>query len=135
MKVYHKIKILIILDKSSKVEKLDQNMLNKTLEYFIDETEIPKFIVVTENSKDISIGWKLQFEIDELKPREATRLLLLWANLYIEESNKNLETLSNHENFKLISRNPSWIVTFAQFLKSWSNTLDEIVFEQQNQIN
>ena len=129
-----KSKILIILDKSSKVEKLDQNMLNKTLEYFIDETEIPKFIVVTENSKDISIGGKLQFEIDELKPREAARLLLLWANQYIEESNKNLETLSNHEIFKLISRNPSWIVRFAQFLKSCSNTLDEIVFEQQNQI-
>ena len=55
----------------------------------------------------------MQFEIDELKPREATRLLLHWANQYIEESNKNHETLSNHENFKLISRNPSRIVRFA----------------------
>ena len=44
-----KSKILIILDKSSKVVSLDNNMLNKTLEYFIDETEIPRFIVVTEN--------------------------------------------------------------------------------------
>lgn len=76
----------------------------------------------------------MQFEIDELKPRDAARLLLLCANQYIEESNKNLEILSNHEIFKLISRNPSWIVRFAQFLKSCSNTLDEIVFEQQNQI-
>lgn len=64
------------MDKSSKVSSLDQNMLNKTLEYFIDETEVPKFIVVTDNQSDITIENKAQFEIEELKPKDAVRLLL-----------------------------------------------------------
>ena len=92
-KYISKSKILIILDKSSKISSLDHNMLNKTLEYFIDESEVPKFIVITDHQTDIIIQNKVQFEIEELKPKDAARLLLLCANQYIEESNKNLDIL------------------------------------------
>ena len=92
-KYISKSKILIILDKSSKISSLDYNMLNKTLEYFIDESEVPKFIVITDHQTDITIQKKVQFEIQELKPNDAARLLLLCANQYIEESNKNLYNL------------------------------------------
>ena len=129
-----KSKILIILDKSNRISSLDQNMLNKTLEYFIDETEIPKFIVVTNLKTDIKIQNKLQFEIDDLRPRDAARLLLLCASQFIDDCDKNLEILSNHEIFKLISRNPSWIVRFAQMLKSWSSTLDMFIINQRSKI-
>ena len=126
-----KSKILIILDKSSKVSSLDQNMLNKTLEYFIDETEVPRFIVVTDQQTDITIHNKAQFEIEELKPKDAARLLLNCANQYIGESDKNLNTLKNHEIFNMISRSPSSIISLAQLLKSCSNTLDEMVLDRK----
>lgn len=109
-------------------------MLNRTLDFFIDGTELPKFIILSDNKSDITLPYKLQFEIDELKARDAARLLLLCANQYIEEANKNLDVLSTHQIFDLISRNPSSIVRFSQFLKSCPNTLDEIVVEQKAQI-
>lgn len=130
----NKSKLLVILDKSSKIDALDPNMLNNTLEFYIDNTEIPKFMILTEFKTDITIAGKAQYEIDELEPRDAARLLLLCANQYIEEANKNLDVLANHRIFNLISRNPASIVRFAQFLKTFPNTLDEIVVEQEAQL-
>jgi len=127
-------KLLIILDKSSKISRLDPLMLNRTIEFFLECTEQPKFIIITDYKEDITIQNTMQFEVDELEPRDAARLLLLCANQYIEETNKNLDVLSTHEIFNLISRNPSNIMRFSQYLRSYPNTLDEIVVEQKAQL-
>jgi hypothetical protein len=128
-----KCKLLIILDQSSKVD-LDKNLLNRTLNFFIEETEMPKFLVITENKADITIQEKLAFETDELDERNAARLLLLCANQYIEQYNKDLDVLSKHEIFSLISRNPSSIIRFSQFMKTCSGMLEDIVKKQKNKV-
>lgn len=126
--------MLIIIDKSSKVE-LDRNLLNTNLEFFLEETDEPKFIVITEDKEDIMIQDMLQFEINELDAYSAARLLLLLvAHQHIEDHNKDVSTLSEHEIFKLISRNPFSIVRFARFINSSSKKLDEIVHEQKTLI-
>ena len=85
-------------------------MLNRTLDFFIENTESPKFIIITDSGKDITLKDALKFEIDEVSDIDAARLLLLCANQNIEEHNKNLDQLAKHEIFSLISRNPSSIV-------------------------
>ena len=109
-------------------------MLNRTLDFFIENTESPKFIIITDSGKDITLKDALKFEIDEVSDIDAARLLLLCANQNIEEHNKNLDQLAKHEIFSLISRNPSSIVRFSQYLRSCSKTLDEIVKENKLQI-
>ena len=126
-------KLLIILDKSSKIE-LDKNLLNKTLEFFLEETEFPKFIVITENESDVFREDKISIEINELDSRNAARLLLLCSSQYIEDHNKDLNILAEHEIFKLISKNPSSIIRFSQFFKNTCSMLDEIVIEQKSAI-
>ena len=125
--------MLIILDKSSKIE-LDKNLLNKTIEFFLEETELPKFIVISENETDVFREDKISIGINELDSRNAARLLLLCSSQYIEDHNKDLNILAEHEIFKLISRNPSSIIRFSQFFKNTCSMLDEIVIEQKSAI-
>lgn len=72
-----KSKLLIILDKSSKISSLDPLMLNKTLEFFLENTEMPKFIMITDKDDDVTLHCKVSFEVDDLPNIEAARLLLL----------------------------------------------------------
>ena len=75
--IINKSKLLIILDKSSKISRLDPHMLNRTIEFFLEGTEQPKFIIITDYKEDITIQNTMQFEVGELEPRDAARLLLL----------------------------------------------------------
>lgn len=52
-------------------------MLNNTLEIFLENTELPKFIIITDEPDDITIQNCVHFEIEELRPKDAARLLLL----------------------------------------------------------
>lgn len=106
-------RILIVLDKSNKIEKLDYNILSKTVDTFIDETIGPKFLIITGEHCKLNCDNVSRFEVDELNPKQSARLLLMSASNYIEERNKDLDILSEHDIFKLISRNPSSILRFA----------------------
>ena len=109
-------------------------MLNRTIEYFLDNTDMPRFIVITDSLKDVTLQPSFHYEVGELEPADASQLLLLCASQYIDEYNRDISNLSNHEIFSIISRNPSSIVRFSQFLKSTPNTLDAIVNKEKEKI-
>ena len=123
-----------MLDQSSKVEKLDAPMLNSTIEFILDQTESPKFIVISKFKSDLKIKDSHQFEVKELEKRHAAKLLLSLASQYIEERNKDLSLLQEHKVFNLISRNPGAIIRFAQFLRSSNSVLDMGMRKEENQI-
>lgn len=103
-------KILIVIDVSSKVEILDSAVFNRSLDFFTEETQQPKFFVVTQKNEDVISDQKISFEVKELEDKDAAKLLLLLASQEIEECNKDINTLANHKIFKLISKNPGAII-------------------------
>lgn len=76
----------------------------------------------------------LQVKLEELGKKSAARLLMMWASNNIEESKRSIKELWNNGIFKMISCNPSSIIRFAQYMKSWNKTLDEITNPNYGQI-
>ena len=71
-------------------------MLNRAIEALLEETEVPKFLVITKLETEVVSSEKIAFEVKPLSPHDAARLLIILVPQNIEEKNKALKTLSSH---------------------------------------